>query len=129
MQSDPQNPEDGSIGPVLGAVAIAGALLTIASPALFGRGELASVGAGALLALGNLWVIARVVKSFLGGQGRTAWAPIGLLKLVGLFVVVGLLLKQGVAHVLPLAFGYAALPLGIVLSTLKKPTSPARGEH
>lgn len=128
MQSDPQNPEDGNITPALGSVAIAGALLTIVSPALFGRGELLSVGAGAVLAVANLWIIGRVVKSFLGGQGRTAWGPIGFLKLIGLFVVVGLLLKQGLAHVLPLGFGYAALPLGIVLSQLKS-TSPARGEH
>jgi hypothetical protein len=128
MQSDPQTPEDGNIAKALGSVAIAGALLTIASPALFGTAELLSVGLGGLLAVANLWVIARVVRSFLGGQGRSAWGPIGFLKLIALFVVVGLLVKQGLAHVLPLGFGYAALPLGIVLSQLKS-TSPARGEH
>ncbi|MGC4089532.1 MAG: hypothetical protein QM756_16900 [Polyangiaceae bacterium] len=127
MQSDPQPPEDGNIAPALVAVAIAGALLTIVSPALFGRGELLSVGLGAGLAVLNLWVIARVVKSFLGGNGRSAWGPLGMLKLFGLFALVAVILKQGFAHVLPLGFGYAALPLGIVLSQLK-PTSPARGE-
>ncbi|MFZ5892257.1 MAG: hypothetical protein ACOY0T_14460 [Myxococcota bacterium] len=127
MQSDPQTPEDGNIAPALGSVAIAGALLTIASPAVFGSAELLSVGLGALLAVANLWVISKVVKSFLGGKGRTAWGPLGMLKLVGLFAVVALLVKQGFAHVLPLGFGYAALPLGIVLSQLKS-TSPARGE-
>jgi hypothetical protein len=128
MQSDPHTPEDGNIAPALGSVAIAAALLTVGSLAIFGSAELLSVGLGGVLAVSNLWVIARVVKSFLNAQGRAAWGPLGMLKLVGLFAVVGVLLKQGFAHVLPLAFGYAALPVGIVLSQLKS-TSPARGEH
>ena len=128
MQSDPQTPEDGNIAPALGSVAIAAVLLTVASLAIFGRAELLSVALGGALAVMNLWVIGKVVRSFLNAQGRAAWGPLGMLKLAGLFLVVAVLLKQGFAHVLPLAFGYAALPVGIVLSQLKS-TSPARGEH
>jgi len=128
MQSDPQTPEDGNIAPALGSVAIAAVLLTVGSLAIFRPAELVSVAVGGALAVLNLWVIAKVVKSFLNAQGRAAWGPLGMLKLVGLFAVVGILIKHGFAHVLPLAFGYAALPVGIVLSQLKS-TSPARGEH
>jgi hypothetical protein len=48
-----------------------------------------------------------------------------MLKFGLLFVGVLFLVRGGYAKVLPLAFGYAALPLGIVVSQLKSaPATP-----
>jgi hypothetical protein len=77
------------------------------------------------LAVLNLWLIARMVRGFLGGGPGRAWGPIGMIKLAALFIVLGIILKRGFADVLPLALGYAALPLGIVLAQLK-PTPVVR---
>ncbi len=105
MQSPLPKSEDGNVAPAMASVAIVGALLAVA----------------------NLWLLAVVVRSFLGSGGRTSLGPLGVLKLAGLFGLLFVMLKQGLVEVLPLGFGFAALPLGIVLSQLKS-TSPARGE-
>jgi hypothetical protein len=127
MQSPLPKSEDGNVAPAMVSVAIVGALLALGSLSLFGvRGAL-STALGALLAVANLWLLAVVVRSFLGSGGRTSLGPLGVLKLAGLFGLLFVMLKQGLVEVLPLGFGFAALPLGIVLSQLKS-TSPARGE-
>jgi hypothetical protein len=129
MQGHPTPTDDGNIAPALWSVAIVGALLALGSPFLFGVGGVVSTGLGAGLAVLNLWAIARLVRAFLGaGPGRASWGPLGMLKLAILFVLLAVVIKRGWAEVLPLAFGYAALPLGIVLAQLKS-TSPARGEN
>ena len=43
------------------------------------------------------------------------WVLLGALKLVGLLVVVAAVLKLGITTVIPLAVGYGALPVGIVV--------------
>ena len=121
--------EDGNIAPTLWSVAVVGALLTLASPALFGVRGVVSTGLGALLAVANLWAIAKMVRGLLGGSGKKlTWGPFGMLKLAALFVVLGAIVKNGWADVLPLALGYLALPLGILVAQLR-PASPAQGEH
>jgi hypothetical protein len=118
---------DGNIAPALWSVAISGLVLTLLSLQLFGVGGVVSTALGGALAVVNLWVIARMVRGFLGGSAR-AWGPIGMIKLAALFIVLGILLKRGFAEVLPLALGYAALPLGIVLAQLKS-APPASREN
>lgn len=132
MTSDPRTPperaqEDGNIAPALWGVSISGAVLAVGAFLLFDRSAVVSSLLGSALAALNLWAIARMVRGFLGGSGARSWAPLGMLKLLLLFVVVGVLLKQGFAQVLPLAFGYAALPLGIVLAQLR--TAPTVREE
>jgi len=103
--------------------------LTLVSPALFGVRGVVSTGIGAILAVANLWAIARLVRGLLGNSGRKlTWGPFGLIKLAALFLFLGIVVKNGYADVLPLAFGYLGLPIGIVFSQLR-PTSPAQGEH
>ena len=128
MQVPPTSNDDGNIAGALWAVAAVGAVLTLLSLQVFGVSGVVSTGLGAALAVLNLWLIARLVRSFLGGGSGRAWGPLGMIKLAVLFVVLGVILKRGWAEVLPLAFGYAALPLGIVLGQLKS-TSPARREN
>lgn len=120
--------KDGDIAPALWSVAIVGVVLSLLSLQVFGLGGVVSTGLGGALAVLNLWLIARMVRGFLGGGPGRAWGPIGMIKLAALFIVLGIILKRGLAEVLPLAFGYASLPLGIVLAQLKSP-SPARREN
>jgi hypothetical protein len=122
--------DDGNIGPTLWSVAIAGALLTLVSPLLFGARGVVSCGLGAALAVANLWAIARLVRGLLGAAQtrKISWGPLGILKLAGIFVLLAVFLQRGWAEVLPLAFGYLSLPVGIVLAQLKT-AAPARGEN
>jgi len=111
-----------TVGSSLWSVAVVGALLTLLSPLLFGALGVVSVGIGAALAVANLWAIARTVRAFLGaasGGRRPSWLALAALKLVVLFGLLGALVKNGWAEVLPLALGYVALPLGIVLSQFR----------
>jgi len=125
------NNEDGNVAPALWSVAICGALVTLGALPLFGVSKLPSAALGAGLAVANLWAMSKLVRGFLGGGSGTArasWGPVGFLKLAVLFVVLGFAVRRGLVDVLPLAFGYAALPLGIVLSQLKS-SAAARGEN
>jgi hypothetical protein len=117
--------EHGNIAAALWSVAIVGVVFALLSLQVFGPHAVPSTLLGSALAVLNLWLIARMVRGFLGGAGRT-WAPLATVKLVGLFILLGVILKRGWAEVLPLAFGYAALPLGIVLAQLKSPSSERR---
>jgi hypothetical protein len=49
------------------------------------------------------------------------------LKLGAMLLLLGAAVRQGWLDVLPLGLGYAALPLGIVLSQFRA-SSPVRGE-
>lgn len=123
------NSDEGNIGPILWTVALTGAVLTLCSPVLFGAAGVVSSGLGALLAVANLWAIGRLVRGLLGAASRgVTWGPLGVLKLAALFFVLYVLIRYEIAQVLPLAFGYLALPFGIVLSQLRT-SSPARGEN
>lgn len=115
-------PRDGNVASVLWSVATAGVVLNVLSLQLFGTRAATSAALGGAMAVANLWLIAKTVRGFLGGASRS-WGPLGMIKLAALFVVLALLLKRGWAEALPLAFGYAALPLGIVLAQLKTPPS------
>jgi hypothetical protein len=129
MSTPETTSEDGNIGPTLWSVAVVGALLTLASPALFGVRGVVSSGMGAILAVANLWAIAKMVRGFLNASGKKlTWGPFGVVKLAALFLLLGIIVKNGYADVLPLAFGYLALPIGIVLAQLRTP-SAAQGEH
>ncbi len=120
--------EDGAIGATLWTVALSGAVLTLSSPLLFGSAGVVSTGLGAALAVGNLWAIGRLVRGLVGGSRNSTWGPLGVLKLAGVFLVLYVLIRHDLAKVMPLAFGYLALPFGIVLSQLRE-GKPARGEN
>jgi hypothetical protein len=76
---------------------------------------MASVALGVMLALSNLWLLERMVRVYLA-TGRGRWAGIALLKAVALLGATAALVKSGAVGLLPLTAGFAALPLGVVLS-------------
>ncbi|HEX3776872.1 MAG TPA: hypothetical protein VHV51_20510 [Polyangiaceae bacterium] len=125
-----RNTDQNGITTALWAVVVVGILLTIAGPALLGAGTRMSLALGSALAVGNLWLVARTVRGFLNpaSGARSSWISLAMLKFGLLFIGVLFLVRGGHAKVLPLAFGYAALPLGIVISQLKSaPAAPGEG--
>ena len=122
----PSKNDDGSVSAALSTVALSGLGLTVASHMLFGLPGLVSTGLGAALAVANLWAIGRLVRAMFGSRGAS-FAPLGAIKLLALFLVLYILISKGIAEVIPLAFGYLALPIGIVLAQLRP--QAARGEH
>jgi hypothetical protein len=122
--------DQNGIATALWSVAVVGALFAVAGPVLLGPGTRLSIALGALLAVGNLWAVARMVRGFLHPAGgvRSPWVSLAMLKFGLLFLGVMFLVRGGFAKVLPLAIGYAALPLGIVVSQLKSAAAaPGKG--
>ena len=113
----PRTDEDHSLRAALWAVALSGAVLTLAAPFLLGKGGVVGVALGSLIAALNLWALTRVVRALMNGAGLP-WVLLGGAKLVALLALVALILKLEIAGLIPLAIGYGALPIGIVLSQL-----------
>ena len=121
----------------LAAVAAVGGAFTLGALVLGGMLVGLSVGIGAALAVGNLWVLGRVVVALLPGgspsgtaedeprdeRGQASgqangWVVVGALKMVGLMAIVWLLMKHGVVSPLLLVVGFAALPVGIAIGAV-----------
>ncbi len=118
-------PDDESgVRPALWAIASCGAALTLASPFVLGGRAIVGVALGAGVAALNLWALARIVSAFMNGAGLP-WVLLSALKLFGLLALVALALAFGITTAVPLAVGYSAMPLGIVLAQL----SASRAQH
>jgi hypothetical protein len=113
----PLSDEDNGLKAALWAIALSGAVLTLGSPFVLGKGGVLGVALGALIAALNLWALGRVVRALMNGAGLP-WVLLGGAKLVALLALVAAILQLGITTLLPLAIGYAALPLGIVFSQL-----------
>jgi hypothetical protein len=113
----PKTDEEQGLRSALWAIALTGALLTLASPFVLGRGGVVGVALGSAIAAFNLWALGRIVRAFMNGAGLP-WVLLGALKLLGLLAVVAVVLKLGLTTAIPLAIGYAALPVGIVFAQL-----------
>lgn len=109
--------DDNGLRSALWGIALTGALLTLASPFVLGQSGVLGVALGAGLAAFNLWALARIVRAFMNGAGLP-WVLLAALKLFGLLAVVAVLLKLDITTVVPLAVGYGALPVGIVIAQL-----------
>ncbi len=113
----PNTDEEQGLRAALWAIALTGAALTLAWPFMFGREGMVGVALGSAIAAFNLWSLGRIVRAFMNGAGLP-WVLLAAFKLIGLLVLVALLLKLGIATVIPLAVGYGALPVGIVFAQL-----------
>jgi len=98
------------------AVGVFGVVLSLGSLAVADQWQdTLSVSAGACIALLNFWMTAYLVRGFVEPDGvRLPWALIASVKLVFVLGGVYVLLQRGVLHLLPMAVGFGALPLGIV---------------
>ena len=113
----------GLIWPVAGVAVV----LTALSPFVLGAGEFRGVAVGGALATANLAAVAFVVRGVLRGA-LLSWGSLAAVKFAVLLFVTFIIIKNHWAGVAPLALGYAALPLGIVVGQLMR-TAPARREE
>jgi hypothetical protein len=98
---------------------VIGAMASLAALFLYGPRTALGVALGALLAAANLWVVGRLVRGFLASEGRgLGFVGVALVKLVALLGVVALLVASGLVAALPLAIGYGALPLSVLVAEL-----------
>jgi hypothetical protein len=108
-------------------VAAVAVVLTLVSPFVLGAGEMRGVAVGGALATGNLAAVAFVVRGVLRGA-LLSWGSLAAVKFAVLLFVTFIIVKNHWAGVAPLALGYAALPLGIVVGQLLR-TAPVRREE
>jgi len=108
-------------------VAAVAVVLTALSPFVLGAGEMRGVAVGGALATGNLLAVAFVVRGVLRGA-LLSWGSLAGVKFAVLLFVTYIILKNHWAGVAPLALGYAALPLGIVVGQLMR-SAPVRREE
>ncbi len=115
----------------LRAVVITGAVLALCALAFAGVGAAVSVAAGAGLAAGNLWLLARIVTALLPddrpgaeAQSRAGWALVAVLKMFGLLALAWLLMRHGIVSPLPMLVGFGALPIGIAIGSLVSDRRP-----
>lgn len=113
----PSPDEESGLRAALWGIALTGAVLTLASPFVIGTHAILGVALGSAVAAFNLWALARIVRAFMNGAGLP-WVLLAAFKLIGLLAFVAVVLQLGITTVVPLAIGYAALPIGIVFAQL-----------
>jgi hypothetical protein len=107
-------------------VAAAAAVLTAIAPFVFSAADRRGVAIGGVLATLNLAAIALVVRGVMRGA-LLSWGSLATMKFAVLLFATWIVIKNHWAGVLPLALGYAALPLGIVVGQLTR-AAPVRKE-
>ena len=102
-------------------VALLAPVLSIGAFSLFGARGLAASAAGSLIALVNLWAVARIVRGLVEEHRlRSRWSLLAVLKMSLLIGAVFALVRLGLP-ILGIAIGYAAMPIGILIGQLWAP--------
>lgn len=114
---------DDGIRAALGSVAIVGAVEAAIAAVVSGERVALGVAIGAAAATLNLWALSRLVRAFLAQGGGVPWSVVGLFKFAALIALLFLVVKLGIADVLPLVIGFGALPIGIVVFQLRAPSN------
>lgn len=108
-----------------------GGLLTVVAGIVMGPFWAIGTLVGGALATANLALFIKLGRGLLAQGTKSASRALillGLLKLLGLFACVFVLVRQGAVSPLAFAIGYGALPISISLSPLIKPApGKARG--
>jgi hypothetical protein len=107
-------------------VAAVAVVLTALTPFVLGASEMRGVAVGGALAAANLAAVGFVVRGVLRGA-LLSWGSLAAVKFALLVFATFIIIKNHWAGVVPLALGYAALPLGIVVGQLMRAT-PVRKE-
>jgi hypothetical protein len=107
------------------AVGACGSVLTVAALAFFSLHAAISAAAGALLAVGNLWVLALIVSALLPAddataktQSRKGWGLLAAVKMLALLALTWLLMRHGLVSPMPMLVGFLSLPSGIAIGSL-----------
>jgi hypothetical protein len=102
-------------------VAVLGTLFALVAGTLWSAHAGISAAVGATIAASNLWALARIVGATArpdASKSALAWAMLALVKMLGLFALVWLLVRWGIAQPLPMVLGYGALPIGIAVGSV-----------
>lgn len=107
---------------IFASIFASGVVLTGGTWIAAGPRAASGAGAGAAIALANLWALRSIIRILASAAaGTRSGAGMGFFlvpKLVALFGIVWLLLARGVVSAGPLAIGYAALPIGVAIGAL-----------
>ena len=100
-----------------------GIIFAIAAGAGWGLRPATSVSAGALIAVLNLYGLARILGGALGARTGSnpdagLWGLFAVFKVVALFGGVWLLMRSNLVDPIPLVVGWCALPVGIAAGSL-----------
>jgi ATP synthase I chain len=110
---------------IIGVAAI-GAMFAIGAIAGWGTRAGVSVAVGGLIAVANLYGLARIVSALLGARveenagaepGSGIWGLFAILKVIGLFGGVWLLLGSHLVDPIGLIVGWGALPIGVSIGS------------
>lgn len=119
MSDTEKSEPEGGVRRSIVAVGLVGLVGAVGAFWLGGMASARSVAIGASIAVANLWLLAQMVRGFLGGKGNVGpWGVIAVLKFVVLFGAMYVLVKFRLVELLPCAIGFGALPVGIVLAEL-----------
>lgn len=102
-------------------VAVFGTLFALVAGTVWSVRAGISAAVGATIAASNLWVLARIIGATArpdASKSALAWSMLALVKMLGLFALVWLLIRWGIAQPLPLVLGYGALPIGIAVGSV-----------
>ena len=104
-------------------VAAFGAIFAVGAGAGWGLRAATSVIVGALVALANLYGLARILGALVGTRAEGSsdsglWGLLAFFKVLALFGGVWLLLSSRFVDGIPLVVGWGALPMGIAVSAL-----------
>jgi hypothetical protein len=119
-----KSPLDPRMCTALAAVAAFGGMFAIGAGSAWGLRTATSVAVGALIALLNLYGLARILSSLVGGHASEGESNPGLMgvlavvKICGLFGGVWLLMARHLVDPIPLVVGWGALPIGITIGSL-----------
>jgi hypothetical protein len=107
------------------AVACFGAMFAVGAGATYGLRSAASVAVGALIAIANLYGLARILGAVVGSRttpdpnpNAGIWGVLAIVKVLGLFGGVWLLMSAHLVDPVALVVGWAALPVGIAIGSL-----------
>jgi hypothetical protein len=118
--SDPGRPDraDGHRRHLVG-VGATGIVLILSAAGLGGPGWAFGAAVGGAIALANLWALGVLTRGLLlGTRRKAAYIVLAVLKFGVLVGGCTALVRAGVVGLLPLALGYGALPLGIIVAEL-----------
>jgi hypothetical protein len=107
----------------IAGVAAFGALFVIGAACGWGLRAAISVAVGVLIAVANLYGLARILGALLGarvGEDPNAgiWGVLAVVKVVGLFGGVWLLMTSHLVDPIGLVGGWGSLPVGIAIASL-----------
>ena len=105
------------------SVAAFGARFAIGAGCGWGGRAALSVAAGVLIAVLNLYGLARILGALVGGRAGEEedaglWGVLAVVKVCALFGGVWLLMSSHLVDPLPLVVGWGALPVGIAIASL-----------